>query len=158
MVVYFSLAGVFVQTGVSASRSIRHHNKTLTALSHCKQVCSGVLITSSYLSTSQVKHKRIKMSLTDAQRETELASLKSAGWSMVKDRDAIYKEFLFSNFNESFGFMTRVALKAETMNHHPEWFNVYNKVQITLSTHDVGGLSMRDVTLGKFIEEVFIKN
>ena len=64
------------------------------------------------------------------------------------------KNFCFADFNKAFGFMTRVALMAEQMNHHPEWFNVYNKVQITLSTHDVGGLSQKDVKLAKFIEDV----
>jgi 4a-hydroxytetrahydrobiopterin dehydratase len=73
---------------------------------------------------------------------------------MVEGRDAIKKQFLFEDFNQAFGFMTRVALKAETMNHHPEWFNVYNKVDITLSTHDVGGLSDKDVTLATFIDSV----
>lgn len=80
-----------------------------------------------------------------------------AGWSMVKDRDAIYKEYLFKNFNEAFGFMTRVALLADKMDHHPEWFNVYNKVQVTLATHDCGGLSERDIKLGKFLEEASSK-
>jgi len=76
------------------------------------------------------------------------------GWSMVKDRDAIYKEFIFKDFNQAFGFMTRVALKADKVDHHPEWFNVYNKVQITLATHDCGGLSSRDVNMATFIESV----
>lgn len=71
---------------------------------------------------------------------------------MVEGRDAIYKEFLFKDFNQAFGFMTRIALLADKMDHHPEWFNVYNKVQITLSTHDVGGLSQKDVKLATFIE------
>ena len=71
---------------------------------------------------------------------------------MVKERDAIYKEFLFKDFNQAFGFMTRVALKADKVDHHPEWFNVYNKVQITLATHDCGGLSTRDVNMANFIE------
>ena len=73
---------------------------------------------------------------------------------MVKERDAIYKEFLFKDFNEAFGFMTRVALKADKVDHHPEWFNVYNKVQITLATHDCGGLSTRDVNMANFIESL----
>eukprot|EP00054_Salpingoeca_dolichothecata_P013567 m.75792 g.75792 ORF g.75792 m.75792 type:complete len:105 (-) comp20544_c0_seq1:185-499(-) len=87
-------------------------------------------------------------------KENQLKGLKSAGWTMVEGRDAIYKEFLFADFNEAWGFMSRIALKAEQMNHHPEWFNVYNKVQITLSTHDCQGLSNRDITLAEFIEEV----
>ena len=66
--------------------------------------------------------------------------------------DAIFKKLEFSNFNEAFGFMSRVALKAESMCHHPEWFNVYNRVEITLSTHDIGGLSDKDLTLAKFID------
>lgn len=70
----------------------------------------------------------------------------------MESRDAIYKEFLFKDFNQAFGFMARVALQAEKMDHHPEWFNVYNKVQITLSTHDCSGLSENDVKLAKFIE------
>ena len=95
--------------------------------------------------------KRAKLS--EEEREVHIDPLKKKGWSTVKDRDAIYKEFVFADFNAAFGFMTRVALKAETMNHHPEWFNVYNKVQITLATHDVKGLSENDVELAKFIEE-----
>ncbi|KAL8598432.1 hypothetical protein ACOMHN_032709 [Nucella lapillus] len=95
--------------------------------------------------------KRAK--LTEEERTTTLTPLTSSGWSIVDGRDAIFKEFLFKDFKEAFSFMTRVSLKAEQMDHHPEWFNVYNKVQITLSTHDVSGLSTRDVTLAKFIEE-----
>ncbi len=73
---------------------------------------------------------------------------------MVEGRDAIKKDFKFSDFNEAFGFMTRIALKADKMDHHPEWFNVYNNVSITLSTHDCQGLSGRDVTLANFIDSV----
>ncbi|VDP01560.1 unnamed protein product [Heligmosomoides polygyrus] len=90
--------------------------------------------------------------LTDEQRKEVLSPLLSQGWKMVDGRDAIEKKFQFKDFNEAFGFMSRVALKAEKMDHHPEWFNVYNKVDITLSTHDCGGLSQKDVTLAKFIE------
>merc|ERR1711963_408253 len=96
--------------------------------------------------------KRAKLS--DDERSSSLVPLKEAGWTMVEGRDAIYKEFLFKDFNQAFGFMTRVGLKADKMDHHPEWFNVYNKVQITLSTHDVGGLSEKDVRLATFIEQV----
>lgn len=76
------------------------------------------------------------------------------GWVDVDGRDGIYKEFLFRDFNEAFGFMSRVALHAEKQDHHPEWFNVYNKVSITLSTHDCGGLSERDVKLAKTIDAI----
>lgn len=69
-------------------------------------------------------------------------------------RDAIAKEFLFQDFNEAFGFMTRVALLADKMDHHPEWFNVYNKVQVTMSTHDCGGLSAKDVKVATFMDTI----
>ena len=74
------------------------------------------------------------------------------GWSPVKDRDAIQKSFQFKDFNQAWGFMSRVALAAEKMDHHPEWFNVYNRVEITLSTHDCGGLSERDLALAGSID------
>lgn len=91
--------------------------------------------------------------LTEEQREQKLKSLLDAGWSMdPSGRDAIKKEFKFKDFNQAFGFMAQVALKAEKMDHHPEWFNVYNRVDITLSSHDVQGLSDRDVRLANAIE------
>ena len=93
-----------------------------------------------------------RMKLNEEERNSDLPSLRDAGWSETEGRDAIYKEFLFENFNQAFGFMSRVALQAEKMDHHPEWFNVYNKVQITLSTHDCGGLSENDVKMANFIE------
>ncbi|XP_029798228.1 pterin-4-alpha-carbinolamine dehydratase 2 isoform X2 [Suricata suricatta] len=92
-------------------------------------------------------------SLTAEERNQVIRDLKAAGWSELNGRDAIYKEFSFKNFNQAFGFISRVALQAEKMNHHPEWFNVYNKVQITLTSHDCGGLTKRDVKLAKFIEK-----
>merc|ERR1712018_626434 len=92
--------------------------------------------------------------LSSEDRDSKLGPLKEAGWSMVEGRDAIYKEYLFKDFNQAFGFMTRVALKADKMDHHPERFNVYNKVQVTLSTHDVQGLSDRDVRLATFMDSV----
>jgi len=91
--------------------------------------------------------------LTDADRKEVLEPLLSKGWTLVNGRDAIYKEFLFKDFNQAFGFMTRVALYADKVDHHPEWFNVYNKVQITLSSHDVNGLSPRDIKAANFIEK-----
>ncbi|MCH9050317.1 MAG: 4a-hydroxytetrahydrobiopterin dehydratase [Proteobacteria bacterium] len=75
------------------------------------------------------------------------------GWSEAEGRDAIEKSFRFADFNQAFAFMTRVALKAEKMNHHPEWFNVYNRVDIVLSTHDAGGVTERDVELARFIDK-----
>ena len=83
-------------------------------------------------------------------RSQALASLPE--WVQVEGRDAIQKSFQFRDFNEAWGFMTRVALGAEKLDHHPEWCNVYNRVDITLSTHDCGGLSERDIALAKVIE------
>jgi 4a-hydroxytetrahydrobiopterin dehydratase len=83
-------------------------------------------------------------------RSEALAALPQ--WQEVAGRDAITRSLRFADFNTAFGFMTRVALKAEQMNHHPEWFNVYNRVDITLSTHDVGGLSPLDAELARFID------
>ena len=76
------------------------------------------------------------------------------GWAEAEDRDAIRKSFHFSNFSEAWGFMTRVALVAEKMDHHPEWFNVYNRVEIILSTHDADGLSEHDIRLAHAIDEL----
>jgi 4a-hydroxytetrahydrobiopterin dehydratase len=88
--------------------------------------------------------------LTEAERDEALAGLPR--WSLREDRLAITRELKFEDFNAAFGFMARVALAAEKADHHPEWFNVYNKVSITLTTHDAGGLSQRDITLAKFID------
>ena len=85
--------------------------------------------------------------LTGDARKAALAKL--AGWSEVADRDAITKTFVFRDFNEAFGFMTRAALVAEKLDHHPEWFNVYKTVTVTLSTHDAGGLTEHDVKLAE---------
>ena len=74
------------------------------------------------------------------------------GWTDSQDRDAIEKTFTFANFNAAFGFMTRAAMMAEKMDHHPEWFNVYNRVQVTLTTHDAGGVTGKDVRLAKAME------
>ena len=70
-----------------------------------------------------------------------------AGWSEVSGRDAITRKFVFKDFNQAFGFMTRAALVAEKMDHHPEWFNVYKNVEVTLSTHDAGGVTELDTKL-----------
>jgi 4a-hydroxytetrahydrobiopterin dehydratase len=90
--------------------------------------------------------------LADEARGKLLAELQ--GWSVVPGRDAITKAFKFKDFNAAFGFMTRVAMMAEKMDHHPEWSNVYNKVEITLSTHSAGGLTELDIRLAKFIDLV----
>lgn len=90
--------------------------------------------------------------LSGQTRTDTLAKLE--GWTEVAGRDAIAKSFEFADFNQAWGFMTRVALAADKADHHPEWSNVYNKVEIVLSTHDAGGVSDKDVALAKFIDSV----
>lgn len=85
--------------------------------------------------------------LEDAARAAALAELE--GWNPLADRDAIAKTFEFKTFNQAFGWMSRVALAAEKADHHPEWRNVYNTVEVVLTTHDAGGLTERDVELAK---------
>ena len=90
--------------------------------------------------------------LSGAQRTQVLAGLKD--WREVDGRDAIAKTFRFADFNAAFSFMTRAALVAEKMDHHPEWFNVYNRVEVTLSTHDAGGVTELDVKLAAFMDGI----
>jgi len=90
--------------------------------------------------------------LTDAERASLSAQL--PGWRLVDGRDAIARSFRFADFNAAFGFMRRVALLDEKQDHHAEWFNVWNRVDVTLSTHDAGGLSRRDITLAEAIDKV----
>ena len=90
--------------------------------------------------------------LTDEVRRNAIGGL--AGWSEVPGRDAIQKTFKFKDFNQAFGFMSRVALAAERMDHHPEWRNVWNTVEVVLSTHDAGGLTQRDVDLARTMNEI----
>ncbi|CAG9238093.1 Putative pterin-4-alpha-carbinolamine dehydratase [Paraburkholderia sabiae] len=90
--------------------------------------------------------------LTSEERTQQVAQL--SGWQNVEGRDAIKRQFKFADFNEAFGFMTRVAIKAQEMDHHPEWFNVYSNVEITLSTHDANGITERDIRLARFIDEI----
>jgi len=93
--------------------------------------------------------------LTEAERDTALAEL--AGWALAEGKDAIRKSFKFGDFVGAFGFMTEVALLAEKADHHPEWSNVYNRVEITLTTHDAGGLTTRDLDLARGIETVMAR-
>ena len=92
------------------------------------------------------------MKKLDAKSRTA-AVKKLKGWKEVKGGGAIAKSFKFENFNEAFGFMTRVALLADKMDHHPEWFNVYNKVDVTLSTHDAGGITQNDIDMAKAMND-----
>ncbi|KAG9306870.1 hypothetical protein G9A89_002539 [Geosiphon pyriformis] len=121
--------------------------------------------------------------LTTKERELHLEPLQETSWKLIENRDAINKTFLFQDFGEAFAFMTRIALRADKVDHHPEWFNVrkldsfrknrknwfkpillssnfqvYNRVEITLSTHSCNGLSERDIDLARFIDEVYTSN
>jgi len=88
--------------------------------------------------------------LTDTERDDALGAL--PGWALREDGLAIVRTLKFADFNAAFGFMTRVAIQAEKVDHHPEWFNVYDRVEITLTTHDADGLSQRDIDLARFID------
>jgi 4a-hydroxytetrahydrobiopterin dehydratase len=90
--------------------------------------------------------------LTGDARKAALAKL--PGWSEVKERDAITRTLVFRDFNEAFGFMTRAALIAEKLDHHPEWFNVYKKVEVTLATHDAGGVTELDIELAEAMDRL----
>jgi 4a-hydroxytetrahydrobiopterin dehydratase len=90
--------------------------------------------------------------LTAEARKAALAKLN--GWSEVTGRDAIARKFVFKDFNQAFGFMTRAALVAEKMDHHPEWFNVYKTVEVTLSTHDAGGVTELDIKLAETMDKI----
>lgn len=93
--------------------------------------------------------------LSSEERNSDLAKVLDSGWKMDESgRDAIKKTYAFKDFNEAFGFMTRIAIKADKMDHHPEWFNVYNRVEVTLSTHDCSGLSQNDIKLAQFMDQV----
>ena len=90
------------------------------------------------------------MRLSQTDIDEELKNL--PGWSVVNEK--FHKEFQFDNFNQAFGFMTRAAMEIEKMNHHPEWFNVYNKITIELTTHDAGGITKNDVNLAKILNSL----
>ena len=96
--------------------------------------------------------RNIAQKLTADARKAALAKL--SGWTEVSGRDAIAKKFTFKDFNQAFGFMTRAALMAEKMDHHPEWFNVYKTVEVTLSTHDAGGVTELDIKLAAAMDKI----
>lgn len=89
--------------------------------------------------------------MSDQEIQAALAGLN--GWALIEGRSAIRRDLKFADFNVAFGFMTRVALAAEKMDHHPEWCNVYNRVEITLATHDAGGVTAKDIALAEFIDK-----
>lgn len=107
------------------------------------------------MSTSPPPKKKGKLNEED--RKDLIEPLKNKGWAVLEERDALFKEITFDDFNSAFGFMTRVAIMAEKIDHHPEWSNVYNKVNITLTTHDYAGLSSKDVELANFIDSMVNK-
>jgi len=88
--------------------------------------------------------------LLESDIEEELKKL--TGWSVKNDK--LHKEFQFNNFNQAFGFMTRAAMEIEKMNHHPEWFNVYNRITVDLTTHDAGGITNNDVNLARILNSL----
>ena len=88
--------------------------------------------------------------LTDEEIKKELANL--PGWSVLNGK--LHKDFVFKNFIEAFGFMTKTALYIEKMNHHPEWFNVYNKLKVDLTTHDAGGITQNDINLARTLNSL----
>lgn len=108
--------------------------------SYALRLRKSVTIRSSSLSTLPVL-------LAGTEKEDALKSL--TGWKLMENRDAIQKSYVFDDFVQAFGFMSKVAIVSEKMGHHPEWFNVYNKVDVVLSTHDCSGLSMLDIDLAK---------
>jgi 4a-hydroxytetrahydrobiopterin dehydratase len=94
----------------------------------------------------------MRQQLSAERRQQALAEL--SGWTLVEGRDALTRTFTFADFSQAWGFMTRAALAAEKMDHHPEWSNVWNRVVVVLSTHDAGGLTERDVELAKIMDRL----
>ena len=90
------------------------------------------------------------MKLSKIEIDEELKKI--TGWSVKNDK--LHKEFQFNNFNQAFGFMTRAAMEIEKMNHHPEWFNVYNRITVDLTTHDAGGITNNDVSLARILNSL----
>ncbi|XP_069961009.1 pterin-4-alpha-carbinolamine dehydratase [Cherax quadricarinatus] len=119
---------------------------------HGARFVPGLLLASAREMTTKGKAAQ---KLTAGERESKLKPLLDDSWTMVDGRDAVKKTFLFKDFNEAWGWMSRVALRSEKLDHHPEWFNVYNKVEVTWSTHDCGGLSSKDIQMATFCDDTF---
>ncbi|KAH8404690.1 hypothetical protein KR215_007108 [Drosophila sulfurigaster] len=158
-------AGLKVTTKTLNARESRGNNRyvssvlypTSTKTAATAAVATGVI--GNYnrqqaltLTTKAATKRKMVAKLTEQERSEKLQPLLDAGWTLVEGRDAIYKEFQLKDFNQAFSLMTGVALLAEKINHHPEWFNCYNKVQVTLSTHDVNGLSSQDIRMANYLE------
>ncbi|MFT7287533.1 MAG: 4a-hydroxytetrahydrobiopterin dehydratase, partial [Halieaceae bacterium] len=103
---------------------------------------------------NQHRGRRMTDPLSADARITDLPEFLDNGWAQTTDRDAIVKTYKFKNFIDAFGFMSRAAIHAEKLNHHPEWSNVYNKVEVTLITHDVDGLSELDIKLARILDRL----
>lgn len=102
---------------------------------------------------SKPKKRMSSVKLTPEERDVHVKPLLEGGWKMVDGRDAVEKKFSFKDFNQAWSWMNRVAMAGEKMDHHPEWFNVYNRVEVTWSTHDAGGLSLKDIKMAKFCDD-----
>ena len=137
--------------------TIKTSTSSLSSLVTRNIVTSATSAQAKDLSDNSVKSKKMApKGLTSDERDQLLKPLLESGWKMDDSgRDAIKKELVFKDFIQAFGFMSSVALKAEKMNHHPEWFNCYNKINILLSSHDVNGLSERDIKLANFIDKAW---
>ena len=92
--------------------------------------------------------------LDDFERSEYLSELRDVGWELEPERDALKKTYKFKNFIEAFGWMSQIAIWAEKLDHHPEWFNVYRTVDVLLTSHDVNGLSMRDIKMARIMDEL----
>ena len=92
--------------------------------------------------------------LDDFERSEYLPELRDVGWEFESERDALQKTYKFKNFIEAFGWMSQIAIWAEKLDHHPEWFNVYRTVDVLLTSHDVNGLSMRDIKMARIMDEL----
>lgn len=113
---------------------------------------------SSKRSVSTIRVNTVPAKLSECVRVVELSKLSQQGWELENNRDAIKKTFLFQDFTQAFTFMTKIAFKAESMQHHPEWFNVYNRLNVVLSTHDCDGLSALDVTMANYMDQEYLRH